>query len=99
MEATMKETGIIRRIDDLGRIVIPKEVRLKAGISVNDPFEICYNENGVYFKKYRTEPNLQLMIANLYNAVCDAGLAQKKQKALIACIIEAERILRKDEPT
>ena len=49
----MKATGIIRRIDDLGRVVIPKEIRRNLGIQVGDPLEIFTDVNGgVCFKKY-----------------------------------------------
>lgn len=49
----MKATGIVRRIDDLGRVVIPKEIRRTQMIRVGDPLEIFVNEHGeVIFKKY-----------------------------------------------
>ena len=52
----MKATGIIRRIDDLGRVVIPKEVRCSMGIKENDPFEIYISaEGGVVFVPYRPD--------------------------------------------
>lgn len=52
----MKATGIIRRIDDLGRIVIPKEIRRSMGIKGNDPFEIYISaEGGVVFVPYRPD--------------------------------------------
>ena len=52
----MKATGIIRRIDDLGRVVIPKEVRRSMGIKENDPFEIYISaEGGVVFVPYRPD--------------------------------------------
>lgn len=41
----MKATGIIRRIDDLGRVVIPKAVRKEYEIKEGDPMEISYNAN------------------------------------------------------
>lgn len=49
----MKATGIVRRIDDLGRVVIPKEIRRTMRIHEGDPLEI-YTDNGgeVIFKKY-----------------------------------------------
>lgn len=40
----MKTTGIIRRMDDLGRIVIPREVRRTIGAKEGDPFEILIDE-------------------------------------------------------
>ena len=49
----MKATGIVRRIDDLGRIVIPKEIRRTMRIREGDPLEIYISRDGeVIFKKY-----------------------------------------------
>lgn len=49
----MKATGIVRRIDDLGRVVIPKEIRRTLHIRVGEPLEIYVNGGGeVIFKKY-----------------------------------------------
>ena len=49
----MKATGIVRRIDDLGRIVIPKEIRRSFRIKEGDPLEIFTDAEGeVIFKKY-----------------------------------------------
>lgn len=49
----MKATGIVRRIDDLGRIVIPKEIRRTMKIKEGDPLEIYTDKDGtVLFKKY-----------------------------------------------
>ena len=49
----MKATGIVRRIDDLGRVVIPKEIRRTQLIRVGDPLEIFVSGAGeVIFKKY-----------------------------------------------
>lgn len=56
----MKATGIVRRIDDLGRVVIPKEIRRSMGLREGDALEIFTDRgsNGsplVMFQKYRTE--------------------------------------------
>jgi len=49
----MKATGIVRRIDDLGRVVIPKEIRRTFRIREGDPLEIyTTNEGEIIFKKY-----------------------------------------------
>ncbi|MDR2526062.1 MAG: AbrB/MazE/SpoVT family DNA-binding domain-containing protein [Oscillospiraceae bacterium] len=49
----MKATGIVRRIDDLGRVVIPKEIRRTMRIREGDPLEIFTDADGeVIFKKY-----------------------------------------------
>ena len=50
----MKATGIVRRIDDLGRVVIPKEIRRTLKIREGDPLEILIEKNCVCFKKYST---------------------------------------------
>ena len=49
---TMKATGIIRRIDDLGRVVIPKEIRRTLRIREGDPLEIYVEDGAVIYKKY-----------------------------------------------
>lgn len=49
----MKATGIVRRIDDLGRIVIPKEIRRNMNIREGDPFELYTSQDGeIILKKY-----------------------------------------------
>ena len=49
----MKATGIVRRVDDLGRVIIPKEIRRSMNIKEGDPLEIYTNQEGyVMFKKY-----------------------------------------------
>ena len=49
----MRATGIIRRIDDLGRIVIPKEIRKTMHIRESDPLEIFTEKDGdIILKKY-----------------------------------------------
>ena len=58
----MKATGIVRRIDDLGRVVIPKEIRRSMGISEGDPLELYVDteSNGVVFVPYRSEVSSKL---------------------------------------
>lgn len=48
----MKATGIIRRVDDLGRVVIPKEIRRTLKIKEGDPLEIYTEKDAVVFHKY-----------------------------------------------
>ena len=49
----MKATGIVRKTDQLGRIVIPMELRKKLGIGENDPLEIFVDEDMIILKKYQ----------------------------------------------
>ena len=48
----MKATGIVRRIDELGRVVIPREIRRSLKIREGDPLEIFLEKNCICFKKY-----------------------------------------------
>ena len=60
----MKATGIVRRIDDLGRVVIPKEIRRTLRIKEGDPLEIFTDREGeVIFKKYSPISELQTFAA------------------------------------
>lgn len=68
----MKATGIIRRIDDLGRVVIPKEIRRSMKIREGDPLEIYTDTNGtVCFRKYSPIGEMDIQVIK---AVCDGGL-------------------------
>lgn len=72
----MKATGIVRRIDDLGRVVIPKEIRRSFRINEGCPLEIFTNGEGeVIFKKYSPIGELS-SFASQYAEVLhkDAGL-------------------------
>lgn len=48
----MKSTGIVRHIDELGRMVVPKELRKKLGIANTDPVEIYSEDDKIIIKKY-----------------------------------------------
>jgi len=48
----MKATGIVRKVDELGRIVLPSELRKTMHVTVGDSFELFTNENTVVLKKY-----------------------------------------------
>lgn len=62
----MKATGIVRRIDDLGRVVIPKEIRRTMRIREGDPLEIYTDRQGsVIFRKYSPMGDLADIILSL----------------------------------
>lgn len=48
----MKATGVTRKVDDLGRIVLPKELRRTLGIQIKDPIEIFVEKDKIILKKY-----------------------------------------------
>ena len=51
----MKATGIVRRIDDLGRVVIPKEIRRTLRIREGDPLEIFTDGDSIIMRKYHAQ--------------------------------------------
>lgn len=56
----MKATGMVRRIDDLGRIVLPKEIRKTHNINEGDPMEIYVDEDKVVLQKYNEPPRVDV---------------------------------------
>ncbi len=77
----MKATGIVRRIDDLGRVVIPKEIRRTMRIREGDPLEIYTDAGGeVIFKKYSPIGELSTFAAQYAEA-----LLRGTQLAVIIC--------------
>ena len=52
VKTSMKATGIVRKIDDLGRIVLPIELRRTLGISDRDSLEIFVDHNSIVLRKY-----------------------------------------------
>lgn len=83
----MKTTGIIRRMDDLGRIVIPREVRRTIGAREGDPFEILVDEenNSLVIMPYQSNAvsKIRAVAENLN------GMANPKEYWQIADELEA----------
>ena len=83
----MKATGIVRRIDELGRVVIPKEIRRTQRIRRGDPLEIFTTGDGeVIFKKYSPIGEMNAVAAQ-YTEVLS------KSFALTALVADRDRIL------
>ena len=84
----MKATGIVRRIDDLGRIVIPKEIRRTMRIREGDPLEIYTDREGeVIFKKYSPIGELASFAsqyADTLHKTCDLMVVITDRDAVIA---------------
>lgn len=95
----MKATGIIRRMDDLGRVVIPKEVRRSMGIKENDPLEIYISaEGGVVFVPYR--PDTINDLAALKERVLHEAreVRSTEEQAVIKFAFEAIEKIMGEEP-
>ena len=85
----MKATGIVRRIDDLGRVVIPKEIRRVMRIREGDPLEIYTDREGeVIFKKYSPIGELSAFAsqyADTLHKTCGMAVVICDRDAVIAC--------------
>ncbi|MGI5976290.1 MAG: stage V sporulation T C-terminal domain-containing protein [Candidatus Limivicinus sp.] len=83
----MKATGIVRRIDDLGRVVIPKEIRRTMRIREGDPLEIFTDKDGeLIFKKYSPIGELSDFAAQ----ICDS---LKKSTDSIAAVCDRDSVI------
>ena len=69
----MKATGIVRRIDDLGRVVIPKEIRRTMRIREGDPLEIYTGAGEVVFKKYSPVGELSAFASQYAESLAEAA--------------------------
>ena len=83
----MKATGIVRRIDDLGRVVIPKEIRKTLRIREGDPLEIFTDKEGeVILKKYSP-------IGELGDFAAQYAESLHKTSGHITCIADRDTII------
>ena len=57
----MKATGVVRRIDELGRVVVPKEIRRNLGIKAFEQLEIFIEDESIILKKYSNFTRLNKM--------------------------------------
>ena len=80
----MKATGIVRRIDDLGRVVIPKEIRRTMRIREGDPLEIFLDGDHIVLQKYQPACTFCQSSDNIVyfqgKRVCAACLAKIKEQ-------------------
>ena len=85
----MKATGIVRRIDDLGRVVIPKEIRRTMRIREGDPLEIFTDRDGeVIFKKYSPIGELTAFAAQYAETLhktCGLSVIVCDRDSVVAC--------------
>ena len=91
----MKEAGMIRRMDDLGRIVIPKEVRRLLNLNEGDALEIFLHEQGVFYKKYDPAKPVKACLATLKEAVM-AEPAMEHVDEVMQKISELEGLLSQE---
>jgi stage V sporulation protein T len=89
----MKATGIVRRIDDLGRVVIPKEIRNTLRIKEGDPLELFLDKDIVCFKKYNAMLPLEDNLKAVIDMLNDEDVSRKISKEDKACIVAIVNML------
>ena len=97
----MKATGIVRRVDDLGRIVIPKEIRRTLRIREGDPLEIyTEKDGGVIFRKYSPMGDLQDFALQMCEAIssCTGRIAAVADRDVIIALHGAPKRDLLDKP-
>ena len=82
----MKATGIVRRIDELGRVVIPKEIRSTLRLKSGDPLEIFTDRDELMLKKYSPIASLEKFSEGTAKSLSDLS-------GLVAVICDTDEVL------
>lgn len=94
----MKSTGIVRRIDDLGRVVIPKEIRRELRIREGDPLELFREGSAICFKKYDTTPNVRSCITEIEESLIEGSVKDCLSSEEVSVIKSALGMLKSKLP-
>lgn len=90
----MRATGIVRRVDDLGRVVIPKEIRRTLRIKDGDPLEIYTDKDTVCFKRYIPIDNdkLKLVYKTLKHILCKGLMIEDRDNEAVSGLLNIQPI-------
>lgn len=91
----LNSNSIIRKVDDLGRIVIPKELRKKLNIKINDNIEMYIDNNNIIIRKYSkvlNEKELSIRICSLLSDLTNYNIIITDREKVIASSTEQEII-------
>lgn len=94
----MKATGVVRRIDDLGRIVIPKEIRRNLRIRDGESLEIFVDGNDIVLKKFSIMRNIDEYASNLaisLYSIIKKSVIITDGDSVIACSSDVKSLLNK----
>lgn len=96
----MKSTGIVRRIDDLGRIVIPKEIRKTLKIKENESLEVFINNDEIILKKFSNmnemEKNFNDYISILKDITGNNIIITDRDKIIACSVNKKDELLNKE---
>ena len=83
----MIKSGITRRIDELGRIVVPKEIRYNLGIRDGEPLEIYTSDNSIIIKKFSQVENIKnisSVLCEIFSQICGVDVIITDREKVIA---------------
>lgn len=96
----MKSTVMVRRIDDLGRVVIPKEIRRTLRLQEGDPMEIWLEDGAVCFKKYDVAKNIMEDFLKFKNNVeediYDVSIPAEKRSEIFQTLRVLSELLKEE---
>jgi bifunctional DNA-binding transcriptional regulator/antitoxin component of YhaV-PrlF toxin-antitoxin module len=85
-EKQMKNLGIVRNMDELGRVVIPMEVRRTNGWEPRTPLEILATDEGVFIRKYQPRDSEKEKVADTLIAMAATAKDQSQKDALTQAV-------------
>lgn len=92
----MSDNSFIRKIDDLGRLVVPRDIRRKLNITENNPLEVSVSDDSIIIKKYDRTTITREVIQNAFLLINDDQfLSQTDKEFVLSKLSEALRYLRK----
>lgn len=91
----MKATGIVRNMDHLGRVVIPKEIRRTMKISTGDPVEFFTDGDGLIIRKYDTNGDMVQLLENVERSIqlTEPFISPSKKQMLLEKVREMKDIV------
>lgn len=91
----MKATGIVRKVDDLGRLVIPMETRKTLGIGVGEPMEFFVEGDVIVLKKYDTTDSVAELLKKMEMEISlkEGFMATEKLHGLLQKVQEMREII------
>jgi Regulators of stationary/sporulation gene expression len=94
----MKSTGIVRKIDELGRIVLPIEFRRTMDLDIKDPVEIFTDDGVIILRKYQPACDYATQLSRIRNNIAgDGGLQKTLKNAAVEALDAALRELEGSE--
>ena len=94
----MRATGIVRKVDDLGRVCLPKEIRRTMKLGTGDPVEFFTEGDKLLLRKFDAAGDMEQLLENMKHSIelADPLIPGGKSKQLLAKVDEMMAILVED---